>query len=166
MTDASARFALPLLQRGQAQKEMFHNEALTLIDALLHPVVEAMGETAPPAQPTPGQGWIVGESPGGDWVGKAGHIAVWTVGGWRFAAPVAGMTAWIAGAKVWAVHDGATWTSGDLPASRLSIGGQQVVGPRQPAIADPAGGTSIDGEARATLAAVLVALRTHGLIAA
>ena len=32
MTDATPRFALPLLAAGQAQKELFHNEALTLPD--------------------------------------------------------------------------------------------------------------------------------------
>lgn len=33
MTDTSARFALPLILPGQAQKEIFHNEALALLDA-------------------------------------------------------------------------------------------------------------------------------------
>jgi hypothetical protein len=44
------------------------------------------------------------------------------------------------------------------------VDGVKVVGARQPAIADPTGGTSVDGEARDTLRAVLAALRGHGLI--
>jgi hypothetical protein len=55
--------------------------------------------------------------------------------------------------------------SGDIPAQSFSVGGVQVVGSQQAAIADPSGGGTIDAEARAALAALLVAARTHGLIA-
>mgnify|MGYP006199852597 CR=1 FL=1 len=34
MSDATARFALPFILPGQAQKELFHNEALTRLEAL------------------------------------------------------------------------------------------------------------------------------------
>lgn len=37
MSDATARFAFPLIAPGQAQKELFHNEALARVDALLQP---------------------------------------------------------------------------------------------------------------------------------
>ncbi|MGL4312420.1 MAG: DUF2793 domain-containing protein, partial [Sphingomonas sp.] len=35
MAETTSRLALPLLAAGQAQKEMFHNEALALIDLAL-----------------------------------------------------------------------------------------------------------------------------------
>lgn len=35
------RYKLPLLAIGQAQKELFHNEALILLDFLIHPIVSA-----------------------------------------------------------------------------------------------------------------------------
>jgi hypothetical protein len=41
-----------------------------------------------------------------------------------------------------------------------------VVGPQAAAIADPDGGAVVDGEARTAIAAILAALRSHGLIAA
>ena len=41
------RHAMPFLIPGQAQKEMFVNESLALIDMLLHPVVTGSA-TAPP----------------------------------------------------------------------------------------------------------------------
>jgi hypothetical protein len=166
MTDTSARFALPLLQPGQAQKEMVHNEALTLVDAALHPVAQTAGDNAPPAAPEPGQCWIVGNAPIGDWAGEVGRIAAWTPGGWRFVAPTPGITAWLVDAAVWARYYGSGWRTGLLPAAALHIAGEQVVGARQGAIGDPAGGGTIDAEARAAIGAMLAALRGHGLIAA
>ena len=56
------------------------------------------------------------------------------------------------------------WEVGQARASRVLIGGQQVVGARQAAIAAPAGGTTADAEARACLSAILGALKSHGLI--
>jgi len=165
MTDMSARFSLPLLQPGQAQKEMFHNEALVLIDAALHGVAQAMGDNVPPASPAAGQCWIVGDAPVDAWAGMAHRLAAWTAGGWRFVAPVAGMTIWLMDAGLWALHDGTGWRPGILPASALHVAGRQVVGAQQSAIADPDGGASIDGQARSAIRDILVALRSHGLIA-
>ena len=166
MTDTwTDRFALPLLQPGQAQKEMWHNEAIAALDLLVQPVVEAIGLDAPPAAPESGQAWIVGTAPTGAWSGKANHMAGWTGGGWRFVAPVDGMAVWVAADALAARFTGGVWVIGEEACARVTVGGDQVVGPRQAAVADPAGGTVIDVEARTALAAMLGALRTHGLIA-
>ena len=45
------------------------------------------------------------------------------------------------------------------------IGGVKVLGARGAAIADAAGGATIDTQARAAVAQILAALRTHGVIA-
>ena len=50
-------------------------------------------------------------------------------------------------------------------ADGVVIDGNQVVGGQAAAIANPAGGTTIDLESRATLNQILDALRGHGLIA-
>ncbi|MFX4817188.1 DUF2793 domain-containing protein, partial [Acinetobacter baumannii] len=60
MAETTSRLALPLLAAGQAQKEMFHNEALALIDLALAAAVESVGLNTPPATPEDGQCWIVG----------------------------------------------------------------------------------------------------------
>jgi hypothetical protein len=39
MTERSARFGLPFILPGQAQKEVFHNEALAALDGLVHAAV-------------------------------------------------------------------------------------------------------------------------------
>ena len=74
MAEATTRHGLPLLQAGQAQKEVTHNEALVLLDLLAHPAVEGVLAT-PPAAPTPGQGWIIGAGATGAWSGQDGALA-------------------------------------------------------------------------------------------
>lgn len=165
MADISARFALPFIQPGQAQKELFHNEALARIDGLLHPAVEAMDLNAPPEAPAAGSAWIVGPAPEGEWTGHTDEIAVWTSGGWRYLPAAAGMTAWLipAATSVW--HDGVSWRQDPLPCFGVSVGGVQVLGAQSAAIAGPAGGGVVDAESRAAIEAILAALRNHGLIA-
>ena len=58
---------------------------------------------------------------------------------------------------------GAAWV-GSVPSTGLVVGGQQVVGSRQPMIASPSVGTIIDEEARAAIDTLIVALKSHGLI--
>lgn len=150
---------------GQGQKEVTHNEALMQIDLLLHGMVETHGLDTPPGSPVAGQCWIVGASPTGDWTGQAQSITGWTGGGWRFIQPRTGMTLWDRTNGYFMRHDGSVWTAGDLRGNALSIWGVQVVGPRQPAIPDPSGGTVSDDVARDTIEAILSAMRVHGLIA-
>ena len=164
MTERSARFALPLLQPGQAQKEVFHNEALSLVDLLLEAAVEGSPSAAPPATPDIGQCWIVAAAATGAWEGQEDRIAGWTGGGWRFLAPQPGTRVWDKAAGLWLHWNGSGWSDGGLPAAALVVAGQQVVGSRQPAISSPSGGTTIDAEARSAVAAIIVALETHGLI--
>lgn len=164
MGEETARFGLPFILPGQAQKEVFHNEALARIDALLHPTVEGGTLASPPAAPGPGQCWIVAAGPTGAWEGMDGRIAAWTEGGWRFAAPVPGMSVWDKAAGYWRCWNGAAWSDGLLPAAGLAVAGVQVVGARHPSILSPSSGTVIDAEARAAVTEIIDALRSHGLI--
>ena len=85
--DTTARFGLPFLHAGQAQKEVYHNEALALIDVLAHPHALSAFLDVPPIAPVEGQCWIVGSSPQGAWSSRPGELACWTSGGWRFIGP-------------------------------------------------------------------------------
>jgi hypothetical protein len=164
MADATPRFGLPYILPGQAQKELFHNEALLLVDAALQAAVEGAPSNVPPMSPEVGQCWLIGATPVGDWTGHPHALAIRSAGGWRYLAPVVGMRAWDKAQDVERRWTGTDWNAGRLSGSALTINGQQVVGPRAASIASPSGGTIIDAEARAAIAAVLVALKSHGLI--
>src|ERR1043165_2028464 len=112
MTDTSTRFALPLILPGQAQKEAFHNEALTVIDAALHAWGGEGPLAAPPATPDPGQSWLVGDDATGAWAGRETMLACWTQGGWRFVAPVRGMLVWAIDPGYWLYWTGSAWSDG------------------------------------------------------
>jgi hypothetical protein len=164
MTDApTIRLALPLLQPGQAQKEMFHNEALARLDFAVQASVVAAGDDSPPGDPDEGACWIVGDAPTAGWSGRAGAIACWTASGWRFLAPFEGMRAWVAESQGFALFSGGIWRVGECH-GRLIVDGVQVVGAQADAIDDPAGGATVDAEARAAIVTILGALRAHGLI--
>jgi len=51
-----------------------------------------------------------------------------------------------------------------LRATRIEVGGEQVVGARVPGIPSPTGGSTVDLEAREAIQSLLGALRRHGLI--
>jgi hypothetical protein len=165
MSDATTRLDLPFIASGQAQKELFHNEALSRIDAALHAVAQAIGDDTPPSAPVAGQCWIIGTTPTGDWVGQADALAAWTDDGWRFIAPPPGMIVWLPASGIEARFDGSAWIAGDVVGTRLVLGGVQLVGLRQPAIPAPSGGTTIDVEGRAVIGSIIATLMTHGLIA-
>lgn len=140
---ATPRLALPLLFVGQAQKEAFVNEALSLVDGLLHCAVEAVLNTPPPA-PLDGQAWLVGASPTGAWSGRAGHLALRQGGNWLFAPPRDGMRVLDRSTgQDRRYHD--EWLAPAVPAA-------------------PTGGTTIDAEARTAIAGIIACLREAGLL--
>lgn len=160
---ATSRLALPLLAAGQAQKEMSHNEALARLDLAVQGAAIAAGVNIPPEAPLPGQCWIVGDAPEGDWLGHADAVAGWTAGGWRFLAPFEGMRLWIPETDAFALFSGGNWRLGEAH-GRVFVAGVQVVGPRAAAIMEPIGGAVVDAEARASILAVLNVMRAHGLV--
>ena len=164
--EMTPRLGLPLLLAGQVQKELFHNEALALVDLLVAASVEAAPLTAPPPSPVIGVIYrVAATGTSGAFAGREGALAGWSAGGWRFVVPVEGMrlTDRVSGVEL--AFRNSAWTSGSLRANEVMVGGLKVLGARGSAIADAAGGSTIDTQARAAVAQILAALRTHGLIA-
>ena len=160
----TARLGLRFLSAGQAQKEVTHNEALQTLDALVAGAVEERPRADPPTAPAVGACYIVGSAPTGEWAGKPQYLAAFTSAGWRLLPPVEGMTLFVRSEALSAVYREGAWELGQVRASSLLIGGEQVVGSRAAAIASASGGATVDSEARAVLDQILGALRQHGLI--
>jgi Protein of unknown function (DUF2793) len=158
------RLSLPFLIVGQAQKEFTHNESLQTLDMLVSGSVEEPPLTTPPPSPVLGAAYIVADGATGDWAGKSPSVAAWTSGGWRFVAPVDGMSLYERSSGTWAIYRNGGWEVGNLRGAAVVIGGVQVVGPRAAAVSPPSGGSVVDSEARGTIEAILGALREHGLI--
>ncbi|HVM38094.1 MAG TPA: DUF2793 domain-containing protein [Sphingomicrobium sp.] len=161
---ATPRLRLPLLAAGQAQKELFHNEALQLLDALVAASVEEPPRAEPPAAPAIGSCYLLAGSPTGAWSGHAHALAIYSAAGWRFIAPVEGMTVSIRDSGLSATYRGGSWDVGMVSATGLWVGGKQVVGPQAAAITGPVGGSSIDAQCREAVERILAALRQHGLV--
>lgn len=164
--ERTGQLGLPMLVGGQAGKEVTHNEALLLLDALIGGVVDAVGVDAPPETPTAGRCWIVGAAPTGAWAGQAQAVACRTDGGWRFVPASEGLALALRGTGVPVRYREGAWRVGELVAERVMVGDAQVLGSRQAGIGEPAGGSVIDVEARTAIGAMLRALRAHGLIGA
>lgn len=112
-----------------------------------------------------GNCYLVAASATGAWAGHEGKLAAFTSGGWRFVAPVEGLSVFVRSSAVEACYRAGAWEIGQVRGDRLLIGGQQVVSSQAAAIAAPGGGLTTDAEARAAIAQILTALRQHGLIA-
>jgi hypothetical protein len=158
------RLGLPFLSAGQAQKEIFHNEALQTLDAVVAGAVEEPPRMDPPASPVVGTCYIVGAEPTGDWAGKPQCVASFSSAGWKLIPPQEGMTFYVRSAGISAAYRSGAWELGQLRGSSVILGGQQVIGSRAPAIAAATGGTTVDGEARSVIDQILTAMRQHGLI--
>jgi hypothetical protein len=139
---ATARLRLPLLFAAQAQKEVFHNEALARIDGLLHPSV--LGEAEhPPETNKDGDSWLVGPTASGAWSGQQGRLAMRQSGQWLFADPVEGMRIFDRSARQFIMFSD-TWQKPENPE-------------------EPSGGMNVDSEARAAIGALISALRAAGV---
>lgn len=164
MTDATDRYALPLVQTGQAQKDVTYNDAIGAIDSLLHLAVEGVAASRP-AAPAAGQCWIIATAATGPWTGHDGHIAAFTSAGWAEITPRDGCLAWNKEAGVFAVFQNGSWNTDRWPVRALTIGGRTVLGGPVAGVAAASGGSVVDLEARAVLATLLTGLRTLGLFA-
>lgn len=107
--DQTALLALPYILPSQAQKHVTHNEALRMLDAIIHLRVEDRNRETPPASPTEGQRHALGAAPTGAFAGKAGKIAAFQDGAWSFLTPRAGWVIWCEAEAELLVHDGTGW---------------------------------------------------------
>lgn len=142
-TNATSRFALPLLHAGQAQKEVFVNEAFGLADALLHCAVEGAAASHP-GKSLEGEAWLILPGATGDWESHDNEIAVRRGGAWIFVEPRDGLRVFdrSAGCEMLFFR---FWRKASIPV-------------------EPLGGVSVDGEARAAINDLVSALQALGIL--
>lgn len=92
MSDTTARLNLPYLLMNQAQKEITHNEALTILDMLTNAVFYGFLDT-PPTSPAEGDTYIIGPNPTGAWVGRSKQMVRYLDGSWFYVEPPIGTVA-------------------------------------------------------------------------
>ncbi len=120
------RLALPRIDAAQAQKHVTHNEALALIDALVHLSVIARNAVAPPVSPAEGERYLVGAAPTGAFAGHAGALAVFDDGAWRFLAPRKGWRTYVEAEGRFLLFDGIAWIS--LPVAISEVQNLRLAG--------------------------------------
>ena len=105
----SPLLSLPYLASAQAQKHVTHNEAVSLIDGLLHLSVISRVVATPPGVVVDGDRYLIAASPTGDWLGQAGTVAFRMEGAWRFLTPRKGWRLWVEAENILLAFDGANW---------------------------------------------------------
>ena len=111
MPDLSPILSLPLILPAQAQKHVTHNEALRLLDVMVQLAVLNRNLSGAPALPAIGDRHIVAAGAVGAWAGQVGKIALYTVTGWQFFAPLAGWQAHVLAEGVTVVFSGLVWAA-------------------------------------------------------
>ena len=107
--DTTAKLALPYLLPQQAQKHVTHNEAIRMLDALVHLSIKGRDESDPPTTPAEGDRYALSGAPTGVWIGNANRIAAFQDGAWAFFEPRIGWIAWDEDAEETLVWDGTGW---------------------------------------------------------
>jgi len=100
---------LPCIQGSQAQKHVTHNEALRILDTLVHLAVIDRDLTAPPEHTFEGDRYIVNAEATGAWAGCEGAIMARQDGAWHIIAPRPGWLAYVIDEGALLVWSGSAW---------------------------------------------------------
>jgi len=114
-----------------------------MLDGMVHCAIEGQTST-PPTTPADGTAWLIGTTPTGDWVGKAGYLALRQSGQWLFVQPRDGMRLLERSSGQDIRRAAGVWKIPSVPSAA-------------------SGGSVIDIEARAMLNAVVTAMRQSGV---
>lgn len=107
--DTTPNLSLPYLFASQAQKHVTHNEALTILDAVIHAYVVSHDETSPPPSPADGERYLLPSGVTDLWQGHENALAAWQDGVWNFHSPSTGWVVWVSGENCLKVFDGSQW---------------------------------------------------------
>lgn len=109
MPDQTPNLTLPFIAASQAQKHVTHNEAIRLLDAIVHLSVASRTVADPPSSPADGVRYIVPGGATGAWSGATGRIAAFHDGAWALLSPREGWLAWVAAEGGLCVYTSGSW---------------------------------------------------------
>lgn len=116
--DQTPNLKLPYIMPSQAQKHVTHNEALRLLDAVVHLSVRSRVKTVAPVTPASGERHIIASPATGLWAGKEGMIGFFIDDGWSFVAVAKGWLAYVEDESTLLVYNGTVWeVTGAVPDS-------------------------------------------------
>ncbi|QND52274.1 DUF2793 domain-containing protein [Phyllobacterium sp. 628] len=107
--DQTPNLKLPYIAPSQAQKHVTHNEAIRVLDTIVHLFVISREVPEPPLEADEGERYIIPSNATGAWASNPKYIAEWQDGGWTFFQPQHGWLAWIVEEACFAVFDGLFW---------------------------------------------------------
>ena len=110
MSETTPNMGMPYILPAQAQKHVIHNEALQIIDGIANIVVRD-SLSVPPTTPAEGDVYLVLTALSGEWLGRAGRLAMWIDGAWLYITPRDGWCAWFCAESLFKVFDGSTWVN-------------------------------------------------------
>lgn len=142
-SNSTPKIGLPLLSPGQAQKEFFVNQALSVLDSL-HPQAVVASQAVPPVEAADGTCFRVTAPAVDAWEGCEDHLALRIGGDWHFITPCVGMRLFDSAADQ-SLFFRSGWHASASPTM-------------------PVNGSVIDIEARAAIAQIVAALSTLGVI--
>ena len=111
---------LPLIMPSQAQKHVTHNEALRALDALVQLTALDFAADAP-ADPQPGDRYIVADAASGSWAGRDGHVAAFQDGAWFLYEPGEGWLCTLSAPNRLLVRRQGAWADAPVPRTQQNL---------------------------------------------
>jgi len=108
MAELTPNLAMDYLLESQASGEVTHNNALNVLDALVQGKVKTNGQNTPTGSEVDGEGWIIGDSPTGVFVGHEQDVTFYYAG-YIFWDPWEGMRFWVEDENLYNFYDGNQW---------------------------------------------------------
>jgi hypothetical protein len=128
----STKLGIPYLANQQATPEIYHNEALYMLEAMLRGVITRTN--APPGSPVDGDSYLITAVASGAWTGWENHVAIWASNAWRFVpgfdtdgaviaigATQEGMRVYVNDENTFYVWSGAAWAAQTITAANVSF---------------------------------------------
>lgn len=109
MSNYSNRLGMPYILASQAQKHLFVNQSINILDALVMLSVKSISTNDPPPNPNNGEGYIIGSNPTGAWQNHENSIAIFRDLAWEFISPKDGFISYVAANQSLLVYSNNQW---------------------------------------------------------